>query len=64
MQLGFCQSYSKFFGIFDFYNLDSRTFFTHVGELGVAYHEMHYVLGLPYDKFPYEECIPTSNELE
>lgn len=62
--MGFCQSYDNFFGVFDFYNPDSGTFFTPIGELRIAYHEMHYVSGLPYGKFPYEGCFPPSGELE
>lgn len=42
---------------------DLRTFFAPVGELGVAYHETHYVSGLPYGEFPYEERFPISGEL-
>lgn len=64
IQVGFCQSYGDFVGIFDFYDPDSGTFFTPIGELEVAYHEIHYVSGLPYRKFLYEERFPTNGELE
>lgn len=53
----------ELFGILESYNLDARTFFTPVGELRVTYHEMHYVTGLPYGEFSYEERFPTSHEL-
>lgn len=29
-----------------------------------TYHEMHYVSGLPYGEFPYEERFPTNRELK
>lgn len=34
------------------------TFFTPISELGVTYYKMHYVSGLPYGEFPYEEYFP------
>lgn len=46
------------------YNPDFDTFFTIVDELGVIYHEMHYVLGLRYGEFPYKEHFPTNRELQ
>lgn len=64
VQVGFRQSYGNFFGIFDFYNQDSETFFTPIGELGVAYYEMYYVSSLPYGKFPYMKHFLTNGKLE
>lgn len=64
VHIGFCRSYDNFYGLLDSCNQDSRSFFTHVGELGVTYHEMHCVSGLSYGEFSYEERFPTSNELD
>lgn len=36
------------------------TFFTLVDELGITNHKMHYVSGLPYEEFLYEERFPTN----
>lgn len=56
--------YSNFYGLLESFNPNAGIFFTHVGELRVTYHEMHYVLGLLYGEFPYEKHFPTSNELD
>ena len=45
-EFGIIQSHFHFFSILEKYNPDSCTFFTPVGELGFALHEMHEVSGL------------------
>ena len=39
------------------------TFFTPVGEMGLALHELYEVSGLVIENAPYEEYVPTSEEL-
>ena len=39
------------------------TFFTPVGEMGLALHELYEVSGLVIGDAPYEEYVPTSEEL-
>lgn len=57
------QSNFHFSVMLELYNLDSCTFFTPVGELGFALHEMHEVSGLSMGEIPYEEYIPSLEEL-
>ena len=45
------------------YNPDTCTFFTPVGEMGFALHEMFEVSGLSMGNLPYEEYIPGTKEL-
>ncbi|ONK77510.1 uncharacterized protein A4U43_C02F7330 [Asparagus officinalis] len=51
---GITQNYPSFFAMLERYNPDSCTFFTLVGELGFALHEMHAVSGLSFGQMPYE----------
>ena len=60
---GIDYNYYNFYAILENYNPKTCTFFTPVGELGFALHEMYDVLGLPFGDLPYEEFIPGSNEL-
>ena len=60
---GVVQSLHNFFAMLEKYNPDSCTFFTPAGELGFALHEMQAVSGLSLGKMPYEEFIPTTEEL-
>lgn len=62
--VGFRQSPQDFFGLLEMYNSETWTFFTPAGELGLPYHEMHYISGLPYSEYPYEECFYMSSEIE
>lgn len=39
-----------FFSILEIYNLEMGTFFTPIGEIGLAVHEMYEILGLPIDE--------------
>lgn len=45
------------------YNSEIGTFFTPVGELGLALHELYEVSTLSISEVPYEEYIPTTEEL-
>ena len=61
---GLVQDPQKFYGVMELYDVDTRTFFTPVGELGISYHEMQYVSGLDYGEFVYEERVPPPSDLE
>jgi hypothetical protein len=51
---GIPQSSQNFFGVLERYNSLTGTFFTPVGEMGLALHEMHEVSGLSTGDFLYE----------
>jgi len=63
VQWGIPQSSQNFFGILERYNPLTGTFFTPVGEMGLALHELHEVSGLVTGDMPYEEYVPTAVEL-
>ena len=52
-----------FYAVLEHYNSETCTFFTPVEEMGLAFHEMYEVLGLVIRDAPYEEYVPTSEEL-
>ena len=52
----------NFFRILEKYNPDTCTFFTSVGEMGFALHEMFEVSRLSIRYWPYEEYIPSTKE--
>ena len=54
----------NFFAIFEPYCPASGTFFTLVGELGLALHEMWEISNLPMGSIPYEEYFRCTIELE
>ena len=54
---GFLQSNHHFYAVLESYNLETCTFFTPVGEMGFALHEMYEVSGLVMGDTPYEEYI-------
>lgn len=54
---------SIFFSVLEFYNLEMGTFFTLIGEISLAFHEVYEISGLPMGKIRYEEYIPTKGEL-
>ena len=56
-------SVANFYAIFELYCLATGTFFTPVGELGMALHEMWEVSALPLGSLPYEEYFPCEAEL-
>ena len=63
VQYGLPQSSHNFYGILEHYNPLTGTFFTPVGEMGLALHELYEVSGLVIRDAPYEEYVPTSEEL-
>jgi len=63
MQYGLPQSFHNFYGIFKRYNPLTNTFFTRVGEMGLALHELYEASGLVIGDAPYEEYVPTTEEL-
>ena len=60
---GIQMSVANFYAIFELYCPSTGTFFTPVGELGIALHEMWEVSALPLGSFPYEEYFPCEAEL-
>jgi len=63
VQYGLPQSFYNFYGILEHYNPLTGTFFTPDGEIGLALHELYKVSGLVMGDAPYEEYVPTSEEL-
>ena len=63
VQYGIPQNSQNFFGILERYNPSTGTVFTPVGEMGLALHEFYEVSGLVMGDAPYEEYVPTSEEL-
>lgn len=57
---GILLSIYNFFSILERYNRNMCTFFTLVGEMGMAMHEMHEVTELSEGDYPYEELVETS----
>jgi len=45
------------------YNPETCTFFTPVGEIGLALHEMYEVYGQVMGNILYEEYVPSAEEL-
>ena len=62
VQYGFPQSSHHFYGVFEHYNPLTGTFFTPIGEMGLALHELYEVSGLVIGDAPYEEYVPTIDE--
>ena len=60
IQYGLPQSTQYFYAVLERYNLETCTFFTLVGEMGLALHEMYEV---SVGDTPYEKYVPTSEEL-
>ena len=56
-------SVPNFFAVLERYNPHSGTFFTPVGEMGLALHELWEVSKLPIGSLPYEEYFPSNQEL-
>jgi len=63
MQYGLLQSSHNFYGVLERYNPLTGTFFTPVGEMGLALHELYEVSALIIRDAPYEEYVPTTEEL-
>lgn len=64
VKYGIHQNPFPFNAMLERYNPDSRTFYTPVGELGLALHEMHVVFGLSWGNIPYEERYIPLKELD
>ena len=56
-------SVANFYAIFELYCPATGTFFTPVGELGMALHEMWELSALPMGSLPYKEYLPCELEL-
>ena len=56
-------SHYKFFVILEKYNPDACTFFTPVRKMGFTLNEMFKVSELSMGELPYEEYIPSTEEL-
>jgi len=63
VQYGIPQSSHHFLAMLDRYNPKTCTFFTLVGEMGFALHEMYEVSGLAMRDIPYEEYVPSAEKL-
>ena len=55
---------NNFLCMLEQYSSETCTFFTPAEEVGISPWEMQHVSGLPAGKFPYEEHVPPSAELE
>jgi len=63
VQYGLLQSSHHFYDILERYNSLTGTFFTPVGEMRLALHELYEVSGLVIEDAPYKEYVPTTEEL-
>ena len=63
VQYGLSQSSHHFYGVLERYNPLTGTFFTPIGEMGFTFHELYEVSGLVIGDAPYEEYVPTTEEL-
>ena len=63
IQYGISQSAQYFYAILEWYNSETCTFFTPIGKMGLALHEMYKVSGLVIGDAPYEEYVPLTEEL-
>ena len=63
VQYGIPQSSHHFYGVLEHYNPLTGTFFTPVGEMGRALHELYEVSGMVIGDAPYEEYVLTTEEL-
>ena len=62
IQYGILQSIQHFYAILERYNPNTCIFFTSIGEMGLALHEMYEVSGLIIGDAPYEEYVPSTEE--
>ena len=60
---GIALSHYNIFTILEKYNLDTFTFFTPIREMRFTLHEMLEVSGLSVGELPYEDYIPSTEEL-
>ena len=54
------QSTQYFYAILERYNPETCTFFTPLGEIGLALHEMYEVSGPMIGDVPYEKYVPST----
>ena len=62
VQYGIPQSNQCFYAVLERYNLETCTFFTPIGDMGLILHEMYEVWGLVIGDAPYEEYVPSTEE--
>jgi len=63
VQYGIPQSTQYFYAVLERYNPETCTFFTPIGEIGLALHKMYKVSGLMIGDAHYEEYVPSTEEL-
>ena len=63
VQYGIPQSTQYFYGILERYNPETCMFFTPIGKMGLTLHEMYEVSGLVIGDAPFEEYVPSTEEL-
>jgi len=63
IQYGISQSTQHFYAVLERHNPETCTFFTPIGEIGLALDEMYEVSGLMIGDAPYEEYVPSTEEL-
>ena len=63
VQYGIPQSAQHFYAILEWYNPETWTFFTPIGEIRLSLHEMYEVSGLMIGDTPYEEYVLSTEEL-
>ena len=56
-------SIANFCAFLELYSPSTGTFFTHVGELGMALHEVWEISALQMGSLPYKEYLPCEAEL-
>ena len=63
VQYGIPQSTQYFYAILEWYNPKTCTFFTPIRKMRLAFHEMYEASGLEFGDAPYEEYVPSPEEL-
>jgi len=63
VQYGIPQSTQHIYAILERYNPETCTIFTPIRKMGLSLHEMYEVLGLMIGDAPYEEYVPSTEEL-
>lgn len=61
---GIASNHNMFLTLVERYNARTWAFSTPQGEMGFVLHEMHVVSDLPMGEVPYEEYVPTNQELQ
>ena len=63
IQYSILQSTQYFYAVLERYSPKTCTFFTPIGKIGLALHEMYEVSGLMIGDAPYEEYVPSIEKL-